>query len=178
MTDAPTGFAGAEPLSGAPDRPAFDLAAAEHDHGACVDDALARAEALCAARGTRLTPIRRRVLELVWRGHRPRGAYDILEDLGRGGRRPAPLTVYRALDFLLEHGLVHRLESLNAFVGCPHPDARHPSQFLVCERCGTATERADPAVAAAIEASAEALGFAVDRQVVEVRGVCPNCRTG
>lgn len=164
------------PPTAAADSPAFDLAAAEHDHDACVDDALARAETLCAARGTRLTPIRRKVLELVWRGHRPRGAYDILEDLGRDGRRPAPLTVYRALDFLLEQGLVHRLESLNAFVGCPHPDARHPSQFLVCERCGTATERADPDVARAIETSAKTLGFTVDRQVVEVRGVCPNCR--
>lgn len=176
MSDAAPDRAAEPSAVAGPSAPAFDLAAAEHDHEACVVDALARADALCAARGSRLTPIRRRVLELVWRGHRPRGAYDILEDLGRGGRRPAPLTVYRALDFLLEQGLVHRLESLNAFVGCPHPDARHPSQFLVCERCGTATERADPAVAAAIEASAAALGFTVERQVVEVRGVCPNCR--
>ncbi|NBB83522.1 MAG: transcriptional repressor [Alphaproteobacteria bacterium] len=174
MTPSPP--AAAQPDTRPADSPAFDLAAAEHDHGACVDDALARAEALCAARGTRLTPIRRKVLELVWRGHRPRGAYDILDDLGRDGRRPAPLTVYRALDFLLEQGLVHRLESLNAFVGCPHPGAGHPSQFLVCERCGTATERADPTVAAAIAASADAVGFTVDRQVVEIRGVCPNCR--
>jgi len=111
-------------------------------------------------------------------GHRPRGAYDILEDLATGGKKPAPLTVYRALDFLVEHGLVHRLESLNAFIGCPHPGGGHASQFLVCERCGTATELNDPGVAAAIARSAEALGFEVGRPIVEVRGLCPKYRGG
>lgn len=155
---------------------AFALAAEPHDHEACVDDALRRAEALCRSQGARLTPVRRRVLELVWNGHRPRGAYDILEDLASDGKRPAPLTVYRALDFLVEQGLVHRLESLNAFVGCTHPGGGHASQFLVCERCGTATEVNDPKVAAAISRSAEALGFHVERPMVEVTGVCPECR--
>ena len=124
----------------------------------------------------RLTPVRRRVLELVWTGHRPRGAYDILDDLAADGRRPAPLTVYRALDFVVEHGLVHRLESLNAYVGCPHPGAGHASQFLVCQRCGTATEVNDPTITAAIARGAEALGFQVDTPMVEVTGLCPNCR--
>ena len=155
---------------------AFALAAEPHDHDACVDDAMARAEAICGAQGVRLTPVRRRVLELVWNGHRPRGAYDILEDLATDGKKPAPLTVYRALDFLVEQGLVHRLESLNAFIGCPHPGGGHASQFLVCERCGTATEVNDPEVAAAIARSAEALGFQVGRPIVEVSGLCPKCR--
>ncbi len=159
----------------APDS-AFALTAEPHDHDACVGDALARAEAICGAQGARLTPMRRRVLELVWTGHRPRGAYDILEDLATDGRKPAPLTVYRALDFLVQQGLVHRLESLNAFIGCPHPGGRHPSQFLVCERCGTATELNDPAVADAIARSAKALGFEVGRPIVEVSGLCPKCR--
>lgn len=157
-------------------RQAFDLAAAPHDHAACIDDALAHAERLCETRGARLTPVRRRVLELVWRGHRPRGAYDILEDLAAEGRRAAPLTVYRALDFLVAHGLVHRLESLNAFVGCTDPGARHATQFLVCRTCGTAAELQDPKVARAIEASASAAGFAVEQPMVEVRGLCPRCR--
>ncbi len=155
---------------------AFTLTAEPHDHDACVDDAMARAEALCGEHGARLTPMRRRVLELVWTGHRPRGAYEILEDLATDGKRPAPLTVYRALDFLVEQGLVHRLESLNAFIGCPHPGAGHASQFLVCERCGTATEVNDPEVSAAIARSAEALGFQVGRPIVEVSGLCPGCR--
>ena len=156
---------------------AFALAAEPHDHDACVDDALEQAGVLCRARGARLTPVRRRVLELVWNGHKPRGAYDILNDLATDGRRPAPLTVYRALDFLVEQGLVHRLESLNAFIGCPHPGGGHASQFLVCERCDTATEINDPAVTAAISQSAEAMGFQVGRQIVEVSGICPKCRS-
>ena len=95
----------------------------EHDHRVCVKDALEQATAICAKRGARLTPIRRRVLELIWASHKPSGAYDILEALSQEsrGKRIAPPTVYRALDFLLEQGLIHRLESLNAFIGCPHP---------------------------------------------------------
>lgn len=152
------------------------MAAAPHDHAVCIDDALTRAERLCEERGARLTPVRRRVLELVWRGHRPRGAYDILEDLAAEGRRAAPLTVYRALDFLVEQGLVHRLESMNAFIGCIDPGARHATQFLVCRRCGTATEISDPEVSRAIESAAARTGFAVERPMVEVQGTCPLCR--
>lgn len=147
-----------------------------HDHGRCVDDALARAESICAGRGARLTPLRRRVLEIVWAGHRPRGAYAILEELDRAeGSRTAPLTVYRALDFLQGQGLVHRIESLNAYVGCADPGEAHAGQFLVCERCGDAMELDDADVDAAIRAAAGRRGFSVVRPTVEVRGVCPRC---
>ncbi len=148
-----------------------------HDHATCVGTALGRARALCDARGVRLTPLRERVLELVWSGHKPRGAYAILEDLAEeGGRRPAPLTVYRALDFLVEQGLVHRIESLNAYVGCADPGTAHTGQFLVCERCGNAAELDDPRIAKAVAEAAGALGFQVTRQTVEVAGLCPACR--
>jgi Fur family transcriptional regulator, zinc uptake regulator len=157
-------------------RHAFDLAASPHDHTACIDEALARADRLCEAQDLRLTPLRRQVLAAVWRGHRPRGAYDIIEDLAAEGRRVAPLSVYRALDFLRAHGLVHRLESLNAFVGCPDPDGGHAIQFLVCRACGAAAEMRDAAVARAIRAGADAAGFTVEQPVVEVRGLCPRCR--
>ena len=90
----------------------------EHDHRRCVANALDDAEAVCAERGARLTPVRRRVLEIIWQSHRPLGAYAILEVLSGEGHSPAPPTVYRALEFLLTHGLVHRLSSLNAFIGC------------------------------------------------------------
>ena len=126
-----------KPRTGSAADSAFALATEPHDHDACVDDAMARAEAICGAQGARLTPMRRRVLELVWNGHRPRGAYDILEDLASDGKKPAPLTVYRALDFLVEQGLVHRLESLNAFVGCADSggqrDPRLPPKHLISE---------------------------------------------
>ncbi|KPF88060.1 Fur family transcriptional regulator [alpha proteobacterium AAP38] len=150
--------------------------AVRHDHGSCVKDALARADALCTERGVRLTSQRARVLELVWSSHKPRGAYAILEDLSADGKRVAPLTVYRALDFLLEQGLIHRIESQNAFVGCPDPGTAHTGQFLVCSCCGNATELTDRGIAAAIADSAAAQGFTVQRQTVEVTGICPDCR--
>lgn len=153
-----------------------DGAAHAHDHTLCIQDALMRADALCAARGARLTSLRRRVLELVWSGHKPRGAYAILEDLSASeGRTTAPLTVYRALEFLVAQGLVHRIESLNAYVGCATPGADHSGQFLVCERCGTAEEIDDPRIIAAIAASTRDRGFRIHRPTVEVRGICPAC---
>jgi Fur family zinc uptake transcriptional regulator len=105
--------------------PITPIASRPHDHSHCVHSALSEADTLCAQKGLRLTALRRRVLELVWQSHKPLGAYDILAVLSeQDGRRAAPPTVYRALDFLLENGLVHRISSLNAFVGCVHPGAR------------------------------------------------------
>ena len=148
-----------------------------HDHDHCIADALTRADALCAERGARLTALRRQVLELVWTSHRPRGAYAILDDLSqREGKSAAPLTVYRALEFLVEQGLVHRLESLNAYIGCAAPGAVHSGQFLVCEACGNAAEIDDPRIREAIDTIAAERGFQVDRPTVEVRGRCTDCQ--
>jgi len=150
-----------------------------HDHGVCVAEALELADRLCARRGARLTPLRRRVLELVWSSHQPHGAYAILEALDRDGeRRSAPLTVYRALEFLVAHGLVHRIESLNAFVGCAIPDQAHSGQFLVCDLCGDVTEVNDERIAGAIAGRADAAGFEITRPTVEVHGHCRACRDG
>lgn len=147
-----------------------------HDHDSCIADALAAAEALCARRGARLTETRRRVLELVWRGHAPVGAYEILEALRAEGRGAQPPTVYRALDFLIEQGLVHRIESRNAFIGCTRPAERHSYQFLICRNCGSVAELANPRIAKAIEAGAAAEGFATARSTVEIEGQCAECR--
>ena len=147
-----------------------------HDHGNCIDEALDRAAQLCEGRGARLTRLRRDVLALVWRGHEPVGAYPILDALRRSHRGAAPATVYRALDFLIEHGLIHRIESLNAYVGCPQPERPHVSQFLICGECSATAELDDPAIAAAVLRRAGELGFAVERQTIEVRGACPRCR--
>jgi Fur family zinc uptake transcriptional regulator len=149
-----------------------------HDHADCTSAALEAAERLCVRRGARLTEIRRRVLELVWRSHQPVGAYAILERLGRERGRVAPPTVYRALEFLIAHGLVHRIASRNAFIGCAHPDRDHIGQFLVCSDCGSAAELDDRRIDRAIRSGAEAAGFAVERPVIELAGRCPNCRDG
>ncbi len=152
--------------------------AATHDHGSCVDDALDRAAQLCEERGARLTALRREVLMLVWGGHEPVGAYAILEALRRSHPGAAPPTVYRALDFLIEHGLIHRIESLNAYVGCSRPERPHVSQFLICGGCGATAELDEPAIARAVLRRAAELGFAVERQTIEVRGRCPRCGRG
>lgn len=149
--------------------------AADHDHAACIDTALDRAAELCARRGARLTRLRRKVLELVWQGHAAVKAYDLLAELDREGASAKPPTVYRALDFLMAHGLVHRLESLNSYVGCPQPGAPHAGQFLICACCGNVDEFEAAAIQRAIAAQAADLGFAVEQQTVEIRGVCRSC---
>ncbi|MCC7121167.1 MAG: transcriptional repressor [Gammaproteobacteria bacterium] len=149
---------------------------ARHDHRRCVSAALSKADATCNASGRRLTPLRRRVLELVWRSHTPVKAYDLLAALGREREQAAPPTVYRALDFLLEAGLVHRIASLNAFVGCGEPGPGHTGQFLICTACGTVAELDEPALSKTIAASAERLGFEVRRETIEIAGLCAGCR--
>lgn len=150
-----------------------------HDHSRCAADALAHAEDVCSKRGQKLTPVRRRVLEALLSSHRPLGAYDVIEHLARHVARPAPITVYRALDFLIENGLVHRIESRNAFLACAH---NHESSatvaFLICERCGSVGEIAAPAVTQPLLDEARATGFSPRMTVVEMTGVCGNCNAG
>ena len=154
----------------------YRFASADHDHGHCIATAIERAGELCQRRGARLTALRRQVLEMLWHSHEPQGAYTILETLRDHGRRTAPPTVYRALDFLLGHGLIHRIESLNAFVGCPTPNQPHSGHFLICHGCGGAAEVNDRRVADALQASAGEIGFKVERETIELRGLCPDCQ--
>lgn len=140
-------------------------------------DALARAERLCRTRGARLTPQRRRVYELLVRAGEPLTAYELLRRLAGDGGNPAPPTVYRALDFLQAHGLVHRLASRNRFVACDHPEhGAHSGVFLVCGCCGHALEWSDTEVARVVARTARAAGFQVGDDVLpEVEGLCPRC---
>jgi len=149
---------------------------AHHDHTKCVRSALARAEDICAQHGVRLTDIRRQVFELVWQSHAPVGAYDVLERLSTGARKAQPPTVYRALDFLLAQGLIHRIESLNAYIGCATPDNDHAGQFLICRDCGMAAELIDRRIDAAIGKGAQAVGFCIEHPTVELEGVCAKCQ--
>lgn len=139
------------------------------------DTVLEEADTLCQRRGVRLTAQRRQVLHILCAAGRPLGAYDILEAMRDGSRPLAPPTVYRALDFLLEQGLVHKLESLHAYVGCTHPEHPHSSQFLICADCGLVTELEDEAIAASLKSAASETGFRPRRRVVEVIGTCADC---
>lgn len=150
----------------------------DHDHDRCIDDALAQAVAHCAETGARLTPLRRRVLEIVWQSHKPLGAYGILDVLAAEGRPPMPPTVYRALEFLLAQGLVHRIPSLNAYIGCVDPNRPHGGQYLICRSCGTVAELTDDALTARLAARAKGHGFRVESTLTEVVGQCPACARG
>ena len=148
----------------------------DHDHQACLSEALDAAEKICRRQGRRFTDMRKKVFELVWRQHKPVGAYQILDALQQQGRA-APPTVYRALDFLQETGLVHRIASLNAYVGCCEPGRLHDGQFLICESCHALAELNAPAVTAAIERSADSLDFQVRITTVDGLGLCPSRRS-
>ncbi len=147
-----------------------------HDHRLCMARALNKATAICKKRGARLTDLRRRVLEIVWAEHKPQGAYHILETLRRRHGGAQPPTVYRALDFLIEQGLIHRLESLNSYVGCSVPETTHAGQFLICSNCGLAAEINDKRIDEAVRDGAAEAGFTVAKRTVEVEGLCPCCQ--
>ncbi|GAB4172063.1 MAG: transcriptional repressor [Wenzhouxiangellaceae bacterium] len=135
-------------------------------------------EARCERDQLRLTPIRRRVLELVIEAGGPVKGYDLLDQLKADLPGAAPPTVYRALDFLLENHFIHRLESLNAYVSCFQPNRRHSGGFLICEQCGSVTEVPGPVAGCELEEVARAQGFEPSRQVLEIYGRCRRCAAG
>jgi Fur family zinc uptake transcriptional regulator len=151
--------------------------APNHDHGRCTAEGMAHAEQVCARRRQKFTPIRRQVLEALLSSHRPLGAYEVIDELAKSMPRPAPITVYRALDFLMENGLVHRIESRNAFLACAHDhDETSMVAFLICDRCGTVGEIPAAPVAQSLKAAARASGFAPKLSVVEIAGTCAHCQ--
>jgi Fur family zinc uptake transcriptional regulator len=149
----------------------------DHDHGRCTVGGMALAEELCHRTGQRLTPMRRQVLAVLLDGHKPMGAYDIIGAIGTTQEPPAPITIYRALDFLRENGLVHRIESRNAFIACVHNHASgDPVVFLICEKCGAVGEAAAAAVADTIRTASRAAGFTPKTPVIEISGICAHCK--
>lgn len=153
-----------------------DLAFASHDHGHCQSDALARAEALVAARGLRLTPVRRRVLEILLESHTALGAYDVLTRLAAEGYGNQPPVAYRALEFLEDNGFAHRIRRLNAFTACMHPGETHAPAFLICRVCNKVAEAPAGLVMEALDEAATHTGFAIERANVEAMGLCPACQ--
>lgn len=151
---------------------------APHDHAHCASDALARAEALAATAGARMTPVRKRVLEILLEEHRALGAYDVLKRLAEEGFGNQPPVAYRALEFLVDHGLAHRIRRLNAFAACVHPGEAHSPAFLICRACNAVAEAPAAPVRAALDQAAAGIGFTIERSTIEALGLCPACRAG
>ncbi len=149
---------------------------APHDHKRCRVEGLARAEAVAATEGLRLTAVRRRALEILLEAHRALGAYEVLDRLAADGFGRQPPVAYRALDFLVEHGLAHRIQRLNAYTACMNPGRRHAPLFLICRACNAVAEAGGTRVRTALEGVAAEVGFAVERASVEAVGLCPACR--
>lgn len=145
---------------------------APHDHSQCRADAMARAEAHCAEAGVKFTPVRRRTLEILLESHEAMGAYDVLARLDSDGLGSKPPIVYRALAFLVEHGMAHKIERLNAFIACAHPAQTHQPAFMICRSCGTVAEAPQHSE---MGAAAADIGFVVETSVVELEGLCPRC---
>lgn len=165
-------------MTASPESESRPLAFQAHDHAHCADGILAEADALSQRNGVRLTPVRRRALEILLASHRAMGAYEVLEQLADGGFGNQPPVAYRALEFLVDHGFAHRIRRLNAFAACMCPGTLHRPAFFICRSCAAVAEAPADTVARAMDAAASAIGFAVERMNVEAVGLCPGCQEG
>jgi len=145
------------------------------DHSACKQTMLAQAQDHCADAGLRLTPVRRRTLEILLAEHRALGAYDVLARLSADGMGTQPPVAYRALDFLVKAGFAHKIEALNAYTACVHPGHSHTPAFLICRNCETVAEADTSPAEGRLGDAARAAGFVIERTVVEATGLCPDC---
>lgn len=163
-----------------PDPHPSDLPAADpfhdHDHSACANAVMETAERQIASEGIRLTPVRRRALEILLESHRAMGAYEVLERLSKDGFGNQPPVAYRALDFLVENGLAHRIQRLNAYAACHAPGQPHAPVFLICRGCDTVAETGAQELRSALDDLAGASDFQIERMTVEALGLCPACR--
>lgn len=156
---------------------------AYHDHNHCIQEAISEAHNICQRRGVKLTPLREKILKLVWQNHQPTGAYHILAELTKYESRPTqPPTVYRALEFLQKQKLVHRLSSINAYIGCSNPkyhsNSRHSGNFFICYNCRATIEVQSIKVNRALHCCAKDYGFSITGEFIELSGLCCNCSNG
>lgn len=149
----------------------------EHNHSNCIEEAIDNAKRVCEEGGERFTDLRKQVFELVWAEHKPVKAYDLLSALSSKRSGVAPATVYRTLDFLQAQGLVHKLESLNAYFGCSQPEKDHQGHFLICEHCEEVRELEFASFSQSITAIEKAQQFHINHMTVELFGVCNKCQS-
>ncbi len=148
-----------------------------HDHGRCIESALQQAQDVAEANNARFTDMRRRVFTLIWQSHKAITAYELLDSLQAEGVRAQPPTVYRALEFLVGLGLIHRIESLNAYFGCDMPHHEHLGQYFICRNCGRVAEAVNDDMSNAVRAAASAVGFRIEATTIEIQGLCHDCAT-
>ncbi|MDS9466051.1 transcriptional repressor [Paracoccus sp. MBLB3053] len=146
-----------------------------HDHDHCAATVLRRAEEQARQDGVRLTPVRRRVLEILLESHRAMGAYDVLDRLAAEGYGKQPPVAYRALDFLVEQGFAHRVRRLNAYAACLSHQRDHSPAFLICRSCEQVAESESVGLRQALQGLGEAHGFAIERSTIELLGLCARC---
>jgi Fur family zinc uptake transcriptional regulator len=146
-----------------------------HDHDHCVHTALTTAAHLCTARGVQLTPIRHQVLELIWESHKAVKAYELLDRIKPLKAAAKPATIYRALDFLISQGLIHRVESLNAFIGCRCSGRNHEQLLLICKHCQQVEERTPETMLKALAKELQSAQFVAHSKAIEIHGICKQC---
>lgn len=147
----------------------------QHDHASCVAEGMAAAERRCSENGLRFTSVRRKTLEILLQQHRALGAYEVLDRLRDAGFGSQPPVAYRALEFLVGNGFVHKIEKLNAFIACTNPGASHHPAFMICRSCDSVAETHSMPARGALGDAAKAAGFVIERTVVEAEGLCPTC---
>ena len=147
----------------------------DHNHAFCASSMIATAEAYCSLNKLQFTPTRRRVLEYLIEERKALGAYYILQRLAKDGLGTQPPVAYRALDFLVRHGFVHKVERLNAFVACAYPHSEHEPAFMICRSCESVAEAVLRPSSSLIGKAAQEAGFRVEKTIVEAEGLCPDC---
>ena len=147
----------------------------QHDHNACVKKGMASAENRCAQEGLRFTSVRQKTLEILLQEHRALGAYEVLDRLREEGFGSQPPVAYRALEFLVANGFVHKIERLNAFIACANPGSAHSPAFMICRECESVAETQSMPARGALGDAAKAAGFVIEKTVVEAEGLCPTC---
>lgn len=147
-----------------------------HAHDICIEKALNKAHDICIDKGIKLTKIRKRILELIWQDHAPIKAYDLLTQFQKDEPSAKPATIYRALDFLQENGLVHKIHRLNAFIGCIHPNHNRPYFFLLCHKCHHTSEFQDENSVNLLMTLSKNHQFEYKSAIIEIEGICNNCK--
>ena len=144
-------------------------------HKSCIKEALIEAKIICDQRGVKLTKLRETVLKLIWKNHSYVKAYDLLEELREIDRSAKPPTIYRSLDFLMENGFIHKIQSLNAFVGCSHPSEHNECYFLICKECQNIEECHSKNINEFVQSTSNTNNFSANQVTLEISGICQEC---